>query len=276
MTETLDLARYALAVDEQFEGDDLDDTRWFPYYTPHWSSRAATRARYEVSGGTLKLRIDADTPRWSPEFDGDVRVSHLQTGQFSGPVGSGVGQHRFRRGLVVREAQDEERLWLPHFGVIEARVRGIRHPSAMVALWPIGFEDEPRDCGELCIFEIFGSELDDEGGLVGVGVKPQNDPRLELDFEKVRVDGDLTEFHDYAVEWLPDRLRFFIDGRLVKTVEQAIRYPVQLMLDVYELPTDAPRDLGALPFVFEVAHVREYVPREWPPADAAGGPADAS
>ena len=270
MTETLDLARYALAVDEQFEGDDLDDTRWFPYYTPHWSSRAATRARYEVSGGTLKLRIDADTPRWSPEFDGDVRVSHLQTGQFSGPVGSGVGQHRFRRGLVVREAQDEERLWLPHFGVIEARVRGIRHPSAMVALWPIGFEDEPRDCGELCIFEIFGSELDDEGGLVGVGVKPQNDPRLELDFEKVRVDGDLTEFHDYAVEWLPDRVRFFVDGRLVKTVEQAIRYPVQLMLDVYELPTDAPRDLGALPFVFEVAHVREYVPREWPPADATG------
>ena len=33
------------------------------------------------------------------------------------------------------------------------------------------------------------------------------------------------------------------------------------MLDVYELPTDAPRDLDALPFVFEVAHVREYVPR---------------
>ena len=86
------------------------------------------------------------TPQpWSPEYDGDVRVSHLQTGQFSGPVGSPVGQHRFRAGLVVREEQDEERLWLPHFGVIEARVRGIRHPSAMVALWPIGFEDERRE-----------------------------------------------------------------------------------------------------------------------------------
>ena len=261
MSETLDLTGYALAVDEQFDGDELDDTRWLPYYTPHWSSRHATAAGYEVSDGTLKLRIDADTPRWSPEFDGDVRVSHLQTGQFSGPVGSGIGQHRFRRGLVVREAQDEERLWLPHFGVIEARVRAIRHPAAMVALWPIGFEAQPRDCGEICILEIFGSELDDGGGLVGVGVKPQNDPRLEPDFEKVRVDGDLTGFHDYAVEWLPDRLRFFVDGRLVKTVEQSIDYPVQLMLDVYELPTDAPRDLDALPFVFEVAHVREYVPR---------------
>ena len=254
----LDLSGYDLVVDEQFDGVDLADTRWFPYYTPHWSSKAATRARYEVSGGALKLRIDADTAPWSPEYDGDVRVSHLQTGQFSGPTGSPAGQHRFRAGLVVREEQDEERLWLPHFGVIEARARGIRHPDAMVALWPIGFEREPDDCGEICVFEIFGRDLDDHGGLVGVGVKPQNDPRLAPDFEQVRVDGDLTEFHDYAVEWLPDRLRFFIDGRLVKTVHQSIGYPVQLMLDVYELPSDAPRDISRHPLVFEVAHVREY------------------
>jgi hypothetical protein len=269
---TLDLSAYRLVVDEQFDGDDLARTRWLPQYTPHWSSRAATSAGYEVSDGTLKLRIVEHTEPWSPEFDGEVRVSHVQTGQFSGALGSGVGQHRFRSGLVVREEQDEERLWLPHFGVIEARARGIRHPSAMVALWPIGFEDEPANCGEICIFEIFGSEMDDAGGLVGVGVKPQNDPRLSLDFEKVRVDGDLTEFHDYAVEWLPDRLRFFIDGRLVKTVDQAIDYPVQFMLDVFELPTDVPRDLSALPFVFEVAHVREYRRNDAATERAEGAP----
>lgn len=258
---TLDLSPYRLLVDERFDGDELARTRWLSHYTPHWSSRAASAARYEVSAGTLKLRIDADTQPWSPEFDGDVRVSHLQTGELAGPLGSPVGQHRFRPGLVVREEQDEERLWLPHFGVIEARARGIRHPAAMVALWAIGFEEEPADSGEICIFEIFGNELDDDGGLVGVGVKPQHDPRLELDFEKVRVAGDVTAFRDYAVEWLPGELRFFIDGRLVKVVEQSIAYAVQLMLDVYELPTDAPRDTSSHPLVFEVAHVREYVPR---------------
>lgn len=257
---TLDLSGYRLLVDERFDGDELARTRWLPHYLPHWSSRAASAARYEVSEGTLKLRIDADTEPWSPEFDGEVRVSHLQTGQFSGPLGSPVGQHRFRTGLEVREAQDEERLWLPHFGVIEVRARGIRHPAAMVALWAIGFEEEPVDSGEICIFELFGRDIDDEGGLVGVGVKPQHDPRLELDFEQVRVTGDLTAFHDYAVEWTADRLRFFVDGRLVKTVEQSIAYPVQLMLDVYELPTDAPRETSSHPLVFEVAHVREYVP----------------
>ncbi len=256
--DRLDLSAFELAVDEQFDGDELDRSRWLPHYTPHWASREATLARYEISGATLKLRIDADTSPWSPEFDGEVRVSHLQTGQFSGPAGSRMGQHRYRAGLVVREEQPEARLWLPRFGVIEARVRAIRHPDAMVALWPIGFEHSPEDSGEICVFEIFGRDLDDHGGLVGVGVKPQNDPRLALEFEQVRVEGDLTEFHDYAVEWLADRLRFFIDGRLVKTVHQSIAYPVQLMLDVYELPSDAPRDTSRHPLVFEVAHVREY------------------
>ena len=120
----------------------------------------------------------------------------------------------------------------------------------------------PDDCGEICIAEIFGSELDDGGGWVGVGVKPQNDPRLHADFEKIRVDGDLTEFHDYAVEWTPERIRFFIDGRWVKTVAAAIDYPVQLMLDVYELPNESgTRDAAARPFLFGVERVRTFPPR---------------
>ena len=132
----------------------------------------------------------------------------------------------------------------------------------MVALWPIGFEEQPDDCGEICIAEIFGAEIDESGGWVGVGVKPQNDPRLREDFEKIWVDGDLTAFHDYAVEWTPDRLRFFIDGRWVKTVAQSIDYPVQLMLDVYEFPPESgARDAAALPHRFRVEHVRTYPPR---------------
>ena len=121
---------------------------------------------------------------------------------------------------------------------------------------------QPDDCGEICIAEIFGSELDDTGGWVGVGVKPQRDPRLTLDFEKVRVEGDLTAFHDYAVEWDADRIRFFIDGRWVKTVPQRLDYPVQFMLDVYDLPNESGmRDAATRPFRFEVEHVRTFPPR---------------
>lgn len=255
----LDLDGRSPDTQERFGEGVLDETLWWPYYTPHWSSRERAAARYVVDTDGLELRIEASTPPWAPDIDGDVRVSHLQTGQLSGAVGSTVGQHRFRQGLMVREAQPERRLWLPHFGVIEVRMAAIRHPDAMVACWPIGFEERPHDSGEICIAEIFGSEMDDGGGWVGVGVKPQNDPRLREDFEKIRVEGDLTGFHDYAVEWMPDQLRFFIDHRWVKTVRQRIDYPVQLMLDVYELPNDSgERDLSGLPHRFRVERVRTW------------------
>ncbi|WP_394289166.1 GNAT family N-acetyltransferase [Microbacterium sp.] len=260
----LDLTGRVATVDERFDSDTLSPDRWWPFYTPHWSSRERTAARYEVGDGLL-LRIDEDTPPWAPEWDGDVRVSHLQTGQVSGDVGTTEGQHRFRDGLVVREAQPERRLWLPHFGVIEVRMSAVRHPDAMVAFWPIGVEDAPEESGEICIAEVFGSEIDDGGGWVGVGVKPQNDPRLRdafergWSFEKVWVDGDLTQPHDYAVEWTPERLRFFVDGRWVKTAAAAIDYPVQLMLDLYELPDpSSPRDTDALPHVMRVERVRTF------------------
>ncbi|WP_439591325.1 GNAT family N-acetyltransferase [Microbacterium sp.] len=255
----LDLTGRVPDVDERFAA--LDDSRWWPFYNPHWSSRADAAARWATSDRGLELRIDSDTRPWAPAIDGDIRVSHVQTGQFSGPLGSGVGQHRFRQGLVVNEEQPEHRGWLVHGGVIEVRMAAIAHADAMVAFWPIGFEERPDDCGEICIAEIFGSEVDADGGLVGIGVKPQNDPRLTMDFEKIRIDGDLTEMHDYAVEWMPDRLRFFVDGRWVKTVVQTIDYPVQFMLDVYEFArSDGSRDLSALPHVLRVQRIRTFPP----------------
>jgi beta-glucanase (GH16 family) len=30
-------------------------------------------------------------------------------------------------------------------------------------------------------------------------------------------DGDLTAFHSYRMEWFPNRVRWLIDGRLVRT-----------------------------------------------------------
>lgn len=254
----LDVTQRMPDVDERFDGDVLDHGRWWPHYLPHWSSRDRTAARFRVGDG-VELRIDRDTEPWAPEWDGDVRVSHLQTGQRSGPVGSRIGQHRFREGLIVREEQTERRLWLPRFGVIAARMSAVRHPDAMVAFWPIGFEDRPDESGEICIAEIFGSEIDDTGGWVGVGVKAQHDPHLRDDVEKIRIEGDLTQPHEYAVEWSSERLRFFVDGGWVKTVAQRIDYPVQLMLDLYELPrAGRARDVAALPHVMRVECVSTF------------------
>lgn len=241
-----------LELDDRFEGDEPDPAVWLPFYLPQWASRAHTRARLETGRG-LTLLITEDQQPWAPAYDGALRVSNLQTGVRSGPVGSGDGQLRFRDDLVVSEAQPEQRLYTPTYGRVEVRAKAIAAPNVMVAFWMIGFEDEPHRSGELCVMEIFGNEVEPGRALVGMGVHPWHDPDLTEDFEKIELVGDATDWHDFAVEWMPGRSDFFLDGRLVKQSPQAPAYPLQLMLDVYEFTPG-----GSYPKRFEVARVRGW------------------
>lgn len=228
--------RFELELDERFEGGELDRSRWLPYYLPHWSSRERAAARYEVGGGVLRLRIDADQEPWCPELDGELKVSSLQTGAFSGPLGSAVGQHRFHPAAVVREEQPDVRLYTPLYGRIEVRMRVQDDPRTMAALWLIGYEDEPERSAELCVCEIFGRDVASGQVGVGMGVRPFGDPALAGDFERVPVAVDAREFHVYAADWLPERVVFSVDGEAVRVVDESPAYPLQVMLGLYELP----------------------------------------
>lgn len=141
---------------DDFSGDHLAGSRWFPYYLPHWSSRARTASQYALTQPGLQLLIHEHQLPWNPAFDGDLKVSSLQTGSFSGPLGSSAGQLHFRPGLVFSEEQPTQRLYTPQSGWIETRLKAIALPGYMVALWMIGFEEHPEESGEICICEIFG------------------------------------------------------------------------------------------------------------------------
>ncbi len=246
----LDRSPFVLDFEDRFET--LDDTRWLPFYLPQWSSRERTRARYEV-GDHLILRIDEDQPAWAPEWDGPLRVSNLQTGVRSGPVGSGDGQLRFRDDLVVREAQRPERRYTPTSGLVEVRARAIPDPDCMVAMWLIGFGERPEHSGEICILEIFGNDL----GHTKMGIHRWSDPALVERTEKVPLHFDSTEYHEYAASWRPGRTEFFVDEQLVLALDQAPEYPMQLMLDVYEFRREGEPG-GAYPKEFHVEWVRGW------------------
>jgi hypothetical protein len=244
---------FELEFEDTFETDELDRTRWLPHYLPQWSSRERSAARYELRDGRLRLRIDADQEPWCPALDGEIRVSSLQTGVFAGPLGSRIGQHPFHPDAVVTEEQAELRLYTPCYGRIEVRLAAPADSNAMGALWMIGFEDDPARSGEICVCELFGSEISAGEALVGVGTRRFADPRLEGDFEKVPVAIDAADFHDYAAEWTPGRVVFSVDGEPIKTVAEAPDYPMQLMLGVYELEPG-----GAYPKELVVEHVRGH------------------
>ena len=251
---------YRLQFADEFDGSRLDPARWVPAHLPQWSSRAQAAARYSLRSGRLILQILEDQPPWCPEFDGSTRVSSLQTGVHSGPTGSVIGQHRFNEHVVVREQQAPERLYTPLYGYFEIRARAVAHPSNMVALWMIGYEEAPEHSGEICICEIFGSDVEPGKVLVGMGVHPFGDPQLVDDFSKVPIDIDATEFHIYAAEWTRTHVDFFVDGRRVKSVRQSPNYPMQLMLGIYEF--DDARDQvaaeGSYPKEFIVDYVRGF------------------
>jgi hypothetical protein len=247
---------YELEFEDTFDGPELDRSRWVPYYLPHWSSRDVTAARYRIDDGTLRLRIDEDQPPWCPEWDAGIRATVIQTGLFAGLLGSSIGQLHFADDLRVREEQTEERLYTPEYGIIETRFQAIADPRCMVALWMIGFEDEPERSGEICIAEIFGRNMSADRAAVGMGIHPFGDPGLKDEFAAESLAIDAREFHVYAAEWTPDGVAFFVDNELVKTARQSPSYPMQLMLGVYEFPAD---EFGDADDGAERTHPKEFV-----------------
>lgn len=238
MTDPLDHAGRSgrrLAFFDDFTGLALDRTRWTPFYLPHWSSRASSKAHYRIASSVLTLSIPANQHPWCPEFDGTVRVSALQTGQFAGPVGSAVGQHRFRTGLVVREEQTPLRLFTPVDGRVEMRARARLDARSLASLYLIGLETMPIDSGEITVMEIFGSGIGPMGTRVGRGLKPINDPRMAVEFLDDPLAIDVEDWHVYAAEWSPDGTVITLDGRTIFASAQAPTYPMQLMLTFYRL-----------------------------------------
>ena len=140
---------------------------------------------------------------------------------------------------------------MPQYAHVELRARATSDPEAMVALWLIGFEDEPQRSAEICVCEIFGRDVHADRALVGMGVHPFGDPAIADEFEQVEVPIDARAFHTYAANWTPECVELFVDGGLVKVVEQSPAYPMQLMLTLYAFGAE-----GVHPKVFEVDYVR--------------------
>jgi beta-glucanase (GH16 family) len=149
-------------------------------------------------------------------------VSNIQTGSFSGSVGSDRGTHRHRPGMTVRTAQPTRRLYTPSTGMVEARLRATADPTCMLAVWLVGFEEAaPEQSGEICIAELYGHALGPGGSRVRLGIKAHHDPRLREDMTDVPLGIDASDWHTYAAAWTAQETRFSVDDRLVRTLPRA-------------------------------------------------------
>lgn len=226
--------------EERFDG--LDPQRWVPAYLPAWSSREDARATWEVGDDGLRLSLPPDHPRWCPDLhEPPLRVSAVQSGSWSGPVGSTRGQQPFRPGLTVREEQPRLEGFVPLLGHIEVECRATVGAGSMFSAWTIGMEDESRRCGEICLVEVFGDTLTStpDGAVsveVGRGVHAFRDPDLVEEFAAPRRDLDVSTWHTYSVDWTERGISWFVDGEEVAASDQSPSYPMLLVIAVFDFP----------------------------------------
>lgn len=219
-----------MRLDERFPGDELDREVWYPYYLPHWSSHAASKATYRVLDAELELSIPVDQGLWCSDLHPErLRVSCIQSGNIP-------WSQPFRDDLEVSEEGTEFRGFLPTYGRVGIRMRGDVTARSMFAFWLSGIEDTPERSGEICVAEIFGSGIERESAEIGIGLHSFRDPGLAEDFTADPMRIDTTRYHDYEVMWRPGSVAFWIDGSPVRQVEQAPDYPVQLMIGVFDFP----------------------------------------
>lgn len=225
--------RRAPDFSDDFAGG-VSDERWVAAYLPHWTTPERSAARVRTRSDGVELRIEADQPDWRPE-DAPLRVSNLQTGSFSGPVGSPRGTHRHRDELRVRTQTPRRLLFAPSSGRVDVTVTASTDAGCMTAAWLVGSEHlSPGDRGEICLFEI---DADAIGATTTArsGIKSHGDGRLADDMAEVIVPVDAGSPHTWSVVWGDGETLIGCDGMVVRRLAQAPDYPLLLMLDLFEV-----------------------------------------
>lgn len=221
-------------LDDDFSGG-LAGRWWVPAYLPHWTTSDRAAARFRLVSGGLELRIEEDQPDWRPE-DAPLRVSNLQTGTYSGVLGSRAGTHRHRDdGLVVRTETPLQLLFAPSSGRVDITVTASTDAGCMLAAWLVGTEHlSEEDSGEICVFEI-DAEAIGATTRVRTGVKAHDDSRLSTDMDEVSLPLDASQPHTWTVIWGDGETVIGCEGLVIRRLAQAPHYPLFLMIDLFEV-----------------------------------------
>lgn len=244
---------------DDFSSAILREDLWVAHYLPHWTTPERSRARFELAGDEgIRLLIEQDQLDWRPE-DAPLRVSNLQTGLYSGPVGSVLGTHRHRPdGLAVRTETPERLLWAPSSGRVDITVSASVDEGSMLAGWLVGAENlSPTHSGEICIFEIDAAAIERELTIARCGVKAHGDESLVTDMEEVTLHLDASLPHTWSVVWNSEGTLIGCEGIVVKSVRLAPYYPLFLMLDLFEVANPSKSD-GAYPKTALIHSVRGW------------------
>lgn len=117
----------------------------------------------------------------------------------------------------------------------------------------IGVEEQPHQSAEICLFELKGWNVAQEKATIGYGVHPFGDGKIKDEFYEQEFSINVKEWNIYALQWEKDKIVFYINGEKIKVINQSPDYPVQIMLDLYDLENKKNESN-----TFEIDYVKVY------------------
>ena len=191
-TETPSIEGYNLLWSDEFEGKELDETKWNrETHEPGWTNNELQEYTNSdenifVKDGNLVLKAIKTEKNGKPYYT-------------SGKV-QGWNKTQFQYGKVVVSAKvpEGQGLW--------PAIWMMPNQESKYGQWP--------KCGEIDIMESLGNDTTISYSTIHYG-----EPHAEQQgtIEKKGDESFSAKFHEYSVEWEPGEMRFYTDGELVLT-----------------------------------------------------------
>ena len=219
---------YSLYWSDEFEGTSLgssweaqigDGTNYSVYRWGNNEDQYYKKENASVSGGLLHIVAKKEETSYRTE-DNEVRTYHYTSARLR------------TTGRITTT-----------YGYIESRIKLPAGTGLWPAFWMLpeeNFEGKwwPTN-GEIDIMEAKGRILNKYGATIHTGTSNGQDYYKNKDYTFLSTEGDITDFHNYGVEWSTAGFTFYIDGYAFFSVTP---YQYQNSNGLYAVSETAPFD----------------------------------
>ena len=183
---------YQLDFSDEFDGTDVNTADWkFEIQSPGWVNHELQRYVGKTYRGEKVVFVEDDhlTIRCQKGSDGQVVSGRLNLRPSEG--------------------------W--RYGYFEARIKLPKGRGTWPAFWmmPVGVDWSTNPwptCGEIDIMEEVGADPNEVSSSIHCDA--YNHPKHTQKTHAMHLDGAEDAYHVYALLWTPDRLTFYVDGRV--------------------------------------------------------------
>ena len=228
---------YVLDFSTEFNEGKLDEEHWLAQYLPHCTGSAeGSSARYKIENGCLNLYITKDSPDYFGGQPGSVDPDNLLW--IANGIQTWEKNYLHPGGAQQMEVEPFEG-YATQYGYFEIRMKmPDTKGGGYASWWLIGAQDDTDGTcsvqnGEIDVLETFF----DNPGVFEPKVHAWDDPDLKEWSSEVNLKGFsrnyINEFHTYAMDWRPEGITFYVDGKEVAQTEESPQYRMCMILSMY-------------------------------------------